>query len=120
MHTSQFTRIPGILSAVLSLALLGGCMSDSEDSGTGDGGFSVTTEAKVTKIQAPAGDSAGKIESELVEYSCEGNNLVADTLEESQSYLVNGGNLYLWDSEDCEALKLQGSSSTVIGKWTTT
>lgn len=109
--------------------LLAGCGTE-EEGGTGgtsgslrsNGEFSVQAEMKVLEIVPEADGEPGTIETRSYDEYCDGDELIKDSTDELQSYVVDGGKLYMWDETDetCEALKLSGSSSTIIGKWSTT
>jgi hypothetical protein len=110
------------LAVALSLSLAGCLSSGEEDGAGGSGSFSFEAEMKVLDIVEPTGTAAGMIETRSYDYGCEGDEVVKDSSDELQSYVVTGGHLYMWDEaeEECTALKLSGSSSTIIGKWSTT
>jgi hypothetical protein len=117
---AKYTRAAALLCAFGALSLAG-CVAGEDDGVGGSGGFSVETEMKVLEIVEPSATEAGTIETRSYDYGCEGDEVVKDSSDELQSYVVTGGYLYMWDDYDqCTALKLSGSSSTIIGKWSTT
>jgi hypothetical protein len=118
---AKYTRAAALLCAFGALSLAGCLAGEDDGAGGGGGGFSVETEMKVLEIVEPSATEAGTIETRSYDYGCEGDEVVKDSSDDVQSYVVTGGYLYLWDEEDeCVALKLSGSSSSIIGKWSTT
>jgi hypothetical protein len=114
-----FMRSLKLFSGILAVAALGGCLTGG-DSDQDPTKFLDNFEADVVDIDPPDSDEGepGLIKTAGTYFYCEDGELVEEAFQEDFNYALTNGSLYLWEEDDCTAMKLSGSSSTVIGKWT--
>ncbi len=107
---------------MLSAFALSACLT-SEDKGSSSEGaanFSYNVDVEVLNITQPQGSAAGTIITRSIDSTCDEGDLVVETSTDTSKYVISGGNLFLWSQGDCQATKLSGSSSTIVGTWTGT
>jgi hypothetical protein len=124
----SFKRSFSVFFGVLAFATLLGCVTDDEPKGSEEETPSEEIPSKevsydltmdVVEITAPGAGVPGSLVTRSLEYYCEDGVAGIDTLEEEQFFHIAGGSLFLWAEGDCLATKLSGSSSSVVGTWTT-
>ena len=91
-------------------------LSSSNDS---SGNTLVNMKIDILSNTAPQGTSPGKLVVRQVFSHCDTNGTVVnDTSIDTSFYSIAGGKLFLWNEGDCVAGSLSGTSTTIIGTWT--
>lgn len=107
-HPARIATIVGLLAGG---ALPTACLFGGEEKG-----FEVTSETQVLEIDR----DAQTITTMSRGWNCGGNVAVPESATYQERYLVAGGHLYRWfPGTGCRASVFKGSSSDIVGTWTT-
>lgn len=114
-------KIP-VLFALGAVALFGlyACFTSSSGGGGNGSHASLQMSVDVLGNIPPTGTDPGKLVIRTIQSSCDSNHVVIDTSIDTSFYSISGGKLYLWSEGDCVAGSMSGSSTTLVGTWTTT
>ncbi len=95
-------------------------MTGSGDDAESASGASIRVDAEVTDIESPDEESGkpGQLSTVSIDYSCIGGELEEDEVNSEYRYALSDSSLFLWINGKCSAMQFSGSSSTIIGKWT--
>lgn len=87
---------------------------------SGSSHASLQMSIDVLSNTAPTGSTPGKLVTRSIQSSCDSTHVVTDTSIDTSFYSIAGGKLYLWSEGDCVAGSMSGSSTTLVGAWTST
>lgn len=118
--TLKVSNITSLLASLALLAAFSGCTL-FEDESVEDGTISIEGTVEVVSITHPQGAEPGSIITRDVDYWCEDGELEEEEYTDSSLYVISGGKLYVWTDGNCVTdITMSGTSSTIVGTWTTT